>query len=115
CRLAASLEGAQRVLHDPVLEGVKGDHDQARARAQAARGRLEKTIEALELTVHPDPQRLERTCRGIDSRVATPRHGAPDDRREASGGVDRRLAACGDDRARDAARESLLAVGENRV
>ena len=83
--------------------------------AQPAGGRLEKAIEPFELAVHPDAQRLERARRRIDAHVAAARNGAPHDRRQPAGGLDRRLAPRLDDRPRDPAREALLAVLEDRV
>ena len=104
-------ERAQRVLHDPVLERVKRDHDEPRAGAQPPRGRLEERVEPVELAVHPDAQRLERARRRIDPLIA--RAAGPPAARSPPAApvvVDRRLAPRRDDRARDAAREAFLAV-----
>jgi hypothetical protein len=87
-RRSRCCERAQRVLHDAILERVKRDHDQPRAGAQPARGRLENAIEPVELAVDPDAQRLERARRRIDPHVAALRDRAADDRGEPAGRVD---------------------------
>ena len=46
---------------------------------QPARRRAEERVEAFELAIDPDPQRLERARRRIDALVAAPRNRPPDD------------------------------------
>ena len=94
---------------------MKRDHDQPRARAQSAGRRLDEPIEPFELAVDPDPQRLKRARRRIDAHEAAARNGAPHDRGQLSGRVDRRPPPRVDDGARDAARKPLFAVLKNRV
>ena len=55
---------------------------QSRRRRAAAGRPSEEPIEAFELAIHPDAERLERACRRIDPRVAAARNRAADDRRE---------------------------------
>src|SRR5688572_9533965 len=71
------LQGAKRVLHDPVLERVEGDYRQPALRAQAPGCLRQKRVEAVKLAIHPDPNRLKRARRGIDSRIPAPRNGPP--------------------------------------
>ena len=82
-----------------------------RRRADASRN----AIEPFELPVDPDPDRLERARRRIDPHEPAARNGAPHDRRQLSGGLDRRPAPRVDDRPRDAARIPLFAVLKDRV
>ena len=116
--ISASLRSrrAQRVLHDPILERMKRDDREPRAGAQPRDGGLEEAIEAVELAVDPDPERLKRPRRGIDAHVAAR---VESTRRTIDGEracrVDRRLAARLDQRAGDAPREPLFAVAEDRV
>src|SRR5262245_64444381 len=93
---------------------MKGDDGESRAGAQPRDGDLEKAIEAIELAVDPDPERLKRPRRGIDAGVAAPWNRAPHDRGQLRRAGDRRLAACLDQRAGDAPRETLFAVAEDR-
>src|SRR6185436_5271827 len=111
----ALLQRAQRVLDDAVFERVKGDHDQAPAGPQPAGGRFDEAVEPVELTVHPDAQRLKRARRRIDALVAAARQRAADDGGETAGGDDRRFVARLDDRAGDAARQTLFTELKNRV
>jgi len=94
---------------------MKRDHDQPCANPQPPRGGFEKPIEPLELVIHPDAEGLERPRRGIDARVSADWDGLAHNRRQAAGRVDRCLAACGDEGARNATGETFLAVGVNRV
>src|SRR5262249_55413333 len=94
---------------------MKSDDGEPRAGAQPRDGDLEKAIEAVELAVDPDPERLKRPRRGIDAGVAAPWNRAPHDRGELHRAGDRRLAARLHQRAGDAPREPLFAVAEDRV
>src|SRR4029453_1520249 len=94
---------------------MKGDDGEPRAGAQPRDGRFEKAIEAVELAVDPDPERLKRPRRGIDAGVAAPWNRAPHERGELRRAGDRRLAAGLDQCAGDASREPLFAVAEDRV
>src|ERR1700730_3201336 len=58
-RVFASGQGAKRVLHDAILERMERDHDQPRADLQTSRGRLEESIQPLELAIHPNAEGLE--------------------------------------------------------
>src|SRR6185295_813947 len=51
---------ADRVLHDPILQGMIGDHAETALRPRAPRGRGEERFELLHLVVHGDAERLER-------------------------------------------------------
>ena len=94
---------------------MKRDDDEPGAGAKTPRGRLQKPVEAFELAVHPDAQGLKRARGRIDPRVAAPRDRPSHDRREPARRVDGRVTPRVDEGARDPARESLLAVGKNRV
>src|SRR5262245_50826244 len=94
---------------------MKGDDGEPRAGPQPRDRNLEKTIEAVELAVDPDPERLKRPRRGIDAGVATPWNRAPHDGGKLRRAGDRRLASRLDQRAGDAPREPLFAVAEDRV
>ena len=82
---------------------MKRDHDQPRAGPQPSRRPLEKAIEAFELVINPDAQRLKRARRRVDAGVPPPWDRAADDRREAERRRNRRILAGPDDGARDAA------------
>ena len=71
---------AERVLDDPILERVKADDGQPRAGAAAAARPREERVEALELPVDPDAERLKRARRRIDPLIAPARHRAAHDR-----------------------------------
>ena len=111
----AWCERPQRVLDDPILERVKRNRDQARARLQAPRHGLQKFVDVVELAVHPDAKRLKRARRRIDPREPVPRHRSSHNRGELSGRLERRRFARLHDAARDAPRESLLAEPVDRV
>src|SRR5439155_2668409 len=94
---------------------MKGDDGEPRAGAQPRDGDLEKPIETVELAVDPNPERLERSGRGIDARVAAPWNRAAHDLGELRRAGDRRLAARLDQRAGNPPRESFFAVSEDGV
>src|SRR5207249_11064398 len=98
-----ALERAERVLHDAVLERMKSDDDEPRAGAQPGGRRLDEPIEALELAVHPDPDRLKGSGRRVDAHEAAAGNGAADDGRQPGRRGDRRLVPRRDDGSGNAA------------
>src|SRR5206468_5600575 len=62
---ATALELAERVLDDPVLEGVEADHRDPAAGAEHLDGRRERGLELAELVVDGDPERLEDALCGM--------------------------------------------------
>src|SRR5439155_18225114 len=76
---------------------------------------FEEAVETVELAVHENAERLKRARRRIDSHESAARDRAADNRRELTGGRDRRGAPRLDDGARDPPREALFAVLKNRV
>src|SRR3954470_21298611 len=94
---------------------MKGDHDQPCPRAETFRQRAENLVQALELAVHPDAERLERPRRRIDALITARWNRPADNRRQLQRGVDGSLSAGFDDAARDAPRKPFLAVCIDRV
>src|SRR5262245_65952526 len=94
---------------------MKGDDGEPRAGAQPRDGDLEKAIEAVELAVDPDPERLKRPRRGIDAGVAAPRNRTAHDCGELRGTGDRRFPARPDQRAGDAPAEPRVAIADDPV
>src|SRR5262252_297326 len=94
---------------------MERDHDKPRADPEPARRSLEKSIESVELAVHPDADGLERPRGRIDSLVTAAGDRATNYRRKLQRGLDRRFLARTDDRPSDTSRKTLLAVGVNRV
>src|SRR4029079_17986748 len=80
---AAAL--AEKTLHDPVLEAVKGDHREAAAGPQGALGSFEALLELVELGVQVNPDCLESARRGIGLLPLAETGGAADDRRQLGG------------------------------
>jgi hypothetical protein len=103
------------VLHDPVLERVKRNHRQPGAGAQQPGGRDEKFVEAVELAVDPDPERLKSSRRRIDSLITLARNRAPHDLRQLPGRGDPSGTTRLDNAPGDAPRIPLLAVLKNHV
>src|SRR5882672_12929304 len=94
---------------------MKGDDGEPGAGAEQARRGREKCVEVLELTVHPDTQRLKRSRRRIDTLVALARDGPPDDVRELPRRGDGSGTPGFDDGPGDTAGKTLLAVAEDHV
>ena len=105
---------AERPLHDPVLQGVVGEHDHAATGAEESDRPRQGGGELLELPVDRDPERLERPTRGVGA-PRTSSHGAHDDVGELVGGVDRRALPRPDDRAGDPPGAALLPQLEQEV
>ena len=75
-RRRGAAAGAQKLLHDPVLEGVKGDDRQAAAGAKAALGGdqpLLKLVQFGTLTVRDKSPRRGRNPRTGESMTITKR------------------------------------------
>ena len=107
---------AQEALHDPVLERVERDHREPAARAQDLERRRQRALERAELVVDLDPQRLEDALGRMALAEARRRRDRLLDRLdEVAGALERLLGAAADDRARDLAREALLAVAAEDV
>src|SRR5258706_10041910 len=78
-RVFAAGQGAKSVFDDAILERVKSDDGESRAGAQASDSGFQKTIEAVELAIDPDSQRLKRPGCRINPHRAPPRQRAPND------------------------------------
>src|SRR5690606_9709132 len=99
-------------LDDPVFERMKADRAEAAARRQHLERTCEPRLDLRELVIDMNAQCLKGArCRVLAGLAS--RNGVRDDLGETARRRDRGCEACGDDRARDALREALLAVIAN--
>src|SRR6187399_438142 len=85
------LERPEGVLHDSILEGVKRNDRHSTAGVEPAGRPSKKPIEPLELSIHPDADRLKRACGRIDPRVTLAWNRPANDIGKPPGRGDRRL------------------------
>jgi hypothetical protein len=95
---------------------VERDDGEAPAGRQQVPGGVEAAVEAVELLVHRDPQRLEDALGGVAAGEQGGRgDGGAHHLHQVAGGGDRVLRAAAHDGPRDLARVPLLAVGAHDV
>ena len=63
---------AKFLLYDPIFKRVKRNHDHTAAGADGSYGGIDKLLQALELIVDKNPQRLKRTRRRMNLTVTRP-------------------------------------------